>query len=90
MFRSSGRGWPEAISRRAAPVLAGLAALLACGFGGGPADRAIALQEAEGGGPSPPAQGRAVLTAMTIDGVTAYPMAELAPLYDDRLARVRK
>ncbi len=68
-------------------MLAGLTALLACGFGGGPADRAIARQEADGGGSSETPQGRAVLTAMTIDGVTAYPMAELAPLYDDRLAR---
>jgi len=29
----------------------------------------------------------AVLTALTIDGVTAYPMATLAPLYDGALAR---
>lgn len=87
MFRSSGRGWPEAFSRTSPPLLAGLVALFACGFGGGPADRAIAQQESEAGGAALSAQGRAVLTAMTIDGVTAYPMAELAPLYDDRLAR---
>ena len=28
-----------------------------------------------------------VLTGLTIDGVTAYPLADLAPLYDDYLAR---
>ena len=28
-----------------------------------------------------------VLTGLTIDGVTAYPMATLAPLYSDALAR---
>ena len=87
MLRRSGPGRAAAVLRASAPVLAGVAALLACGFGGGPADRAIAQQDVEAGGPAVAPQGRAVLSAMTIDGVTAYPMAELAPLYDDRLAR---
>ncbi|MBL8770674.1 MAG: ShlB/FhaC/HecB family hemolysin secretion/activation protein [Phenylobacterium sp.] len=34
-----------------------------------------------------PAGGRFVLTGLTVDGVTAYPLKDLAPLYDDYLAR---
>jgi hemolysin activation/secretion protein len=35
----------------------------------------------------PPSTERFVLTGLTIDGVTAYPLKELAPLYADHLAR---
>lgn len=42
---------------------------------------------AEIAAPSPCSADCFVLTGLTIDGVTAYPMKELAPLYADELAR---
>lgn len=84
---------PRLALRRAGPVLASVVAILTAGFGGGPADRALAEAEdearaAEAAEAAQAAEdGRFVLHALTIDGVSAYPLGDLAPLYANELAR---
>ena len=69
-------------------VLLGAAALAAMGFGGGPADRALAEAERLAAGPArEPARERFTLNGVVIDGVSVYSRTELAPLYADFLAR---
>ncbi|MDP1875100.1 ShlB/FhaC/HecB family hemolysin secretion/activation protein [Phenylobacterium sp.] len=75
--------------RRATPVLISVAAVLTAGFGGGPADLALArANDAAREAPEPEgvAEGRFVLTGLTIDGVSAYHQGDLAPLYANALA----
>jgi len=74
---------------RATPALASVAAVLTAGFGGGPADRALARAEDEArqsAAAEAPAADRFVLRGLTIDGVSAYPQGDLAPLYANALA----
>lgn len=72
--------------RLSTTLLACATALGVAGFGGGPADRAIAEAQNDAKQEAA-AEGRFVLTGLTIDGVSAYPQAALAPLYADDLAR---
>lgn len=75
------------VLRRATPALASVAAILTAGFGGGPADRALARAENEAQqAADEPADGRFVLRSLTIDGVSAYGQGALAPLYANALA----
>ncbi len=77
------------VLRRATPVLASVAAILTAGFGGGPADRALARAEDQAqaaAAEEATAEGRFVLNGLTIDGVSAYPQSDLAPLYANALA----
>jgi len=77
------------VLRRAAPALASVAAVLTAGFGGGPADRALARAEDEtrqSAAAEAPAADRFVLRGLTIDGVSAYRQGDLAPLYANALA----
>ena len=63
-------------------ILLGAAALAAMGFGGGPADRALAEAERLAAGfPREPAWERFTLNGVVIDGVSVYSRTELAPLY---------
>ncbi len=84
---------PRLALRGAGPALASVVAILTAGFGGGPADRALAEAEdaARAAEDAQAAQaaddGRFVLHALTIDGVSAYPLGDLAPLYANELAR---
>lgn len=80
---------PRLVLPRATPVLASVVALLTAGFGGGPADRAVAqaqdeARKAEETGSA--AADRFVLRGLTIDGVSAYRQGDLAPLYTNALA----
>lgn len=78
----------RSVLRRATPALASVAALLTAGFGGGPADRALARaeNEAQQAAGESSAEGRFVLRGLTIDGVSAYRQGDLAPLYANALA----
>ncbi|MDP2214711.1 ShlB/FhaC/HecB family hemolysin secretion/activation protein [Phenylobacterium sp.] len=64
-------------------------AILTAGFGGGPADRALARAEDpshEAAARQATAEDRFVLRGLTIDGVSAYRQGDLAPLYANALA----
>ena len=78
-----------AILRWAGLSLVGAGALAAMGFGGGPADRAIAEAERQDrkAAAGAPAGAAFTLNGVTVDGVSVYDRAELAPLYADYLAR---
>lgn len=77
------------VLRRTTPALASVAAMLTAGFGGGPADRALARAEdqaVQAAANAAPADDRFVLNGLTIDGVSAYRQGDLAPLYANALA----
>lgn len=78
--------------RLAGPLAVGAATLAAMGFGGGPADRAIAAAERQDKAHAEALDGpdgapSFILNGVTIDGVSVYSRADLAPLYADYLAR---
>ena len=78
-----------AVLRWAGLSLLGAGPLAAMGFGGGPADRAIAEAERQDrkAAAGVPAGAAFTLNGVTVDGVSVYNRAELAPLYADYLAR---